>query len=72
MGTYHPRQLGVAAAGVATLQDTSNSLAGRLSVGVIPTALPMAELITSAMRDPQDYTILTVANQTTFIVFSRS
>ena len=35
---------------IATLQNTSNSLSGRLSVGVMPTALPMAGLIPSAMR----------------------
>jgi DNA-binding transcriptional LysR family regulator len=36
---------------IETLRNTSGSLTGRLSVGVIPSALPMAGLITKAIRD---------------------
>jgi DNA-binding transcriptional LysR family regulator len=36
---------------IAALRNTSGSLAGRLSVGVIPSALPIAGLITKAIRD---------------------
>ena len=48
---------------IATLRNTSNSLSGRLSVGVIPTALPMAGLITRAMRDRHPDVELTVLSQ---------
>ena len=48
---------------IATLRNTSNSLSGRLSVGVIPTALPMAGLITRAMRDRHPDVESTVLSQ---------
>ena len=48
---------------IATLRNTSKSLSGRLSVGVIPTALPMAGLITSAIRDRHPDVELTVLSQ---------
>jgi DNA-binding transcriptional LysR family regulator len=35
---------------IATLRDTSGALSGHLSIGVIPSALPMAALITKAIQ----------------------
>jgi DNA-binding transcriptional LysR family regulator len=48
---------------IETLRNTSGLLSGRLSVGVIPTALPMAGLITSAIRDRHPDVELTVLSQ---------
>jgi len=48
---------------IATLRNTSGSLAGRLSVGVIPSALPMAGLITKAIRDHHPRIELIVLSQ---------
>jgi DNA-binding transcriptional LysR family regulator len=48
---------------IETLRNTSGSLSGRLSVGVIPTALPMAGLITSAIRSRHPNVELTVLSQ---------
>jgi DNA-binding transcriptional LysR family regulator len=48
---------------IETLRNTSGSLSGRLSVGVIPTALPMAGLITRAIRDRHPDVELTVLSQ---------
>jgi DNA-binding transcriptional LysR family regulator len=48
---------------IETLRNTSGSLAGRLSVGVIPTALPMAGLITRAIRERHPDVELTVLSQ---------
>lgn len=36
---------------IASLRNTSNALSGHLSIGVIPSALPMAALITKAIQD---------------------
>ena len=48
---------------IETLRNTSGSLAGRLSVGVIPSALPMAGLITKAIRDHHPRIELIVLSQ---------
>jgi DNA-binding transcriptional LysR family regulator len=48
---------------IATLRSTSATLAGRLSVGVIPSALPMAGLITRAIRDRHPGVELVVLSQ---------
>jgi DNA-binding transcriptional LysR family regulator len=48
---------------IDTLRNTSGLLSGRLSVGVIPTALPMAGLITRAIRDRYPDVELTVLSQ---------
>jgi len=37
---------------IETLRNTAGALSGRLSVGVIPSALPMAALITKVIREP--------------------
>src|SRR6478609_2450962 len=36
---------------IASLRDTAGTLSGHLSFGVIPSALPMAALITKAIQD---------------------
>ena len=48
---------------IETLRNTTGSLSGRLSVGVIPTALPMAGLVTTAIRDRHPDVELTVLSQ---------
>ena len=48
---------------IETLRNTSGSLSGRLSVGVIPTALPMAGLITKAIHHHHPEVELTVLSQ---------
>jgi len=48
---------------IETLRNTSGSLSGRLSVGVIPSALPMAGLITKAIRDHHPRVELIVLSQ---------
>jgi DNA-binding transcriptional LysR family regulator len=48
---------------IETLRNTSGSLAGRLSVGVIPSALPMAGLITKAIRDHHPRVELIILSQ---------
>ena len=48
---------------IARLRSTSATLAGRLSVGVIPSALPMAGLITKAIRDRHPGVELVVLSQ---------
>jgi DNA-binding transcriptional LysR family regulator len=48
---------------IETLRNTSGLLSGRLSVGVIPTALPMAGLITRAIRNRYPDVELTVLSQ---------
>jgi DNA-binding transcriptional LysR family regulator len=48
---------------IETLRNTSGSLSGRLSVGVIPSALPMAGLITKAIRDRPPGIELTILSQ---------
>ena len=46
-----------------TVRDTSGALSGRLSIGVIPSALPMAGLIGRALRDHHPEVELTVLSQ---------
>jgi DNA-binding transcriptional LysR family regulator len=48
---------------IATLRNTSGLLAGRLSVGVIPSALPMAAMITHAIQERHPGIELTVLSQ---------
>ena len=48
---------------IETLRNTSGSLSGRLSVGVIPSALPMAALITKAIHGRHPGVELTVLSQ---------
>src|SRR6187549_2498823 len=48
---------------IETLRDTSGALSGRLSIGVIPSALPMAGLIGRALRDHHPEVELTVLSQ---------
>ena len=48
---------------IETLRNTSGLLSGRLSVGVIPTALSMAGLITTAIRERHPDIELTVLSQ---------
>jgi DNA-binding transcriptional LysR family regulator len=48
---------------IASLRDTSGPLIGRLSVGVIPSALPMAALITKAIQAHHPGIELTVLSQ---------
>lgn len=48
---------------IATLRGTSGTLAGHLSVGVIPSGLPMAALITRAIRARHPRVELTVLSQ---------
>ncbi len=48
---------------IEALRNTSGSLSGHLSVGVIPSALPMAGLITKAIRDHHPAVELTVLSQ---------
>jgi DNA-binding transcriptional LysR family regulator len=48
---------------IATLRNTSGALSGRLSVGVIPSALPMAGLITKAIHDRHPDVELVVLSQ---------
>jgi DNA-binding transcriptional LysR family regulator len=48
---------------IATIRNTSGMLAGRLSVGVIPSALPMAALITKAIRARHPGVDLTILSQ---------
>jgi len=48
---------------IETLRNTSGALSGHLSVGVIPSALPMAGLITKAIRDHHPRVELTVLSQ---------
>jgi len=48
---------------IETLRNTSGSLSGHLSFGVIPSALPMAGLITKAIRDHHPRVELTVLSQ---------
>jgi DNA-binding transcriptional LysR family regulator len=48
---------------IATLRSTSTPLAGRLSVGVIPSALPMAGLITKAIQERHPRVELVILSQ---------
>jgi len=48
---------------IESLRNTSGTLSGHLSVGVIPSALPMAGLITKAIRDHHPQVELTVLSQ---------
>jgi DNA-binding transcriptional LysR family regulator len=48
---------------IESLRNTSGALSGHLSVGVIPSALPMAGLITKAIRDHHPRVELTVLSQ---------
>jgi DNA-binding transcriptional LysR family regulator len=48
---------------IATMRNTSGPLAGRLSFGVIPSALPMAALITKAIQSRYAGVELTVLSQ---------
>jgi DNA-binding transcriptional LysR family regulator len=48
---------------IESLRNTSATLSGHLSVGVIPSALPMAGLITKAIRDHHPHVELTVLSQ---------
>jgi DNA-binding transcriptional LysR family regulator len=48
---------------IETLRNTSGTLAGRLSIGVIPSALPMAALIGQAIREHHPDVELTVLSQ---------
>ncbi len=45
---------------IATLRHTSGPLSGRLSIGVIPSALPMAALITKTIQDKHPAVEMTV------------
>jgi DNA-binding transcriptional LysR family regulator len=48
---------------ISSLRDTSGTLAGHLSVGVIPSALPMAALITKVVQARHPQVELTVLSQ---------
>jgi len=48
---------------IETLRNTSGALSGRLSIGVIPSALPMAGLIGRALREHHPEVELTVLSQ---------
>lgn len=48
---------------IATLRNTSEPLAGRLSVGVIPSALPMAGLITKTVQERHPRVELVILSQ---------
>ena len=48
---------------IETLRNTAGALSGRLSIGVIPSALPMAGLIGQALRDRHPEVELTVLSQ---------
>ena len=48
---------------IETLRNTSGPLAGQLSIGVVPSALPMAALITKAIHDRHPGVELTVLSQ---------
>jgi DNA-binding transcriptional LysR family regulator len=48
---------------ISTLRSTEGTLVGRLSIGVIPSALPMAALITKSIQDRQAGIELTVLSQ---------
>lgn len=48
---------------IETLRNTSGQLSGHLSIGVIPSALPMAALITKAIRDYHPRVELTLLSQ---------
>ena len=48
---------------IATLRDTSGSLAGRLSIGVIPSGLPMVALMTKAIQLRHPGIELTILSQ---------
>ncbi len=48
---------------IASLRDTAGTLSGHLSFGVIPSALPMAALITKAIQDRHPGIELTVLSQ---------
>lgn len=48
---------------IAALRNTSGTLSGRMSVGVIPSALPMAGLITKAIHDRHPDVDLVVLSQ---------
>ena len=48
---------------IETLRNTAGALSGRLSVGVIPSALPMAALITKAIREYHPGIELTILSQ---------
>jgi DNA-binding transcriptional LysR family regulator len=48
---------------IATLRDTSGALTGHLSIGVIPSALPMAALMTKAIHTRHPGIELTILSQ---------
>jgi DNA-binding transcriptional LysR family regulator len=48
---------------ISTLRNTKGALVGRLSLGVVPSALPMAALITKAIQDRHSGIELTVLSQ---------
>jgi DNA-binding transcriptional LysR family regulator len=48
---------------IETLRSTTGTLSGRLSVGVIPSALPMAALITKVIREHHPGIELTILSQ---------
>jgi DNA-binding transcriptional LysR family regulator len=48
---------------IATLRNTSGPLAGRLALGVIPSALPMAALITKTIQERHPAVEMTVLSQ---------
>ena len=48
---------------IATMRSTTTPLAGRLSVGVIPSALPMAGLITKAIQERHPRVELVILSQ---------
>jgi DNA-binding transcriptional LysR family regulator len=57
---------------IEALRNTSGSLSGHLSLGVIPSALPMAGLITRALRDHHPGVELTVLSQSSIEILRTS
>jgi DNA-binding transcriptional LysR family regulator len=56
---------------IAAMRNTSGPLAGRLSVGVIPSALPMAGLITKTIQDRYPDVELVVWSQSSIEILSK-
>jgi DNA-binding transcriptional LysR family regulator len=56
---------------IATLRNTSGALSGHLSIGVIPSALPMAALITKAIQARHPQIELTVWSQSSIEILKQ-
>lgn len=56
---------------IATLRNTSGRLSGHLSIGVIPSALPMAALITKAVQARHPAIELTVLSQSSIEILKQ-